>query len=116
MRLVAVLVMCVVALACTAAGAPGGPPGTVESLQVEVVGRRPHDPASYTEGLVMADGRLYESSGLYGKSALFEVDPESGSHLRTSALDPRFFGEGIAVVEDRLIQLTWQDTPRSITT
>lgn len=64
---------------------------------------------SYTEGLVMADGRLYESSGLHEKSALYEVDAASGSHLRTSALDPRYFGEGIAVVGDRLIQLTWQE-------
>lgn len=57
----------------------------------------------------MADGRLYESSGLYGKSALFEVQPADGSHLRSSALDLRYFGEGIAVVGDRLIQLTWRE-------
>jgi glutamine cyclotransferase len=107
--LVGALVLGAVAMACTGAGVPSGSAGIVESLQVEVVGRRPHDPAAYTEGLVMADGRLYESSGLYGKSALFEVQPADGSHLRSAALDPRYFGEGIAVVGDRLIQLTWQE-------
>ncbi len=57
----------------------------------------------------MTDGRLYESSGLYGKSALFEVQPADGSHLRSQSLDSRYFGEGIAVVDDRLIQLTWKE-------
>jgi glutaminyl-peptide cyclotransferase len=108
-HLVGAIVVGAVVLACGGTGAPTGSAGTVENLQVEIVGRRPHAPLSYTEGLVMADGRLYESSGLYDKSALFEVQSSDGAHLRSQALDRGYFGEGVAVVDDRLIQLTWQE-------
>jgi glutaminyl-peptide cyclotransferase len=57
----------------------------------------------------MADGRLYESTGLYGESTLREVDAETGAVLRSISLADEYFGEGIAVVGDRLIQLTWQE-------
>ena len=83
------------------------PPVAVEHLQVEVIERRPHDVTSYTQGLVMVDGRLYEGLG-YGEATLREVDPRTGAVLRSITIDSRYFGEGIAVVDDRLIQLTWQ--------
>lgn len=82
------------------------PGPAVEHLRVEVIGRRPHDVNSYTEGLVMVDGRLYESSG-YGQGTLREVDPRTGTVLRSITLDSQYYSEGIAVVDDRLIQLTW---------
>jgi signal peptidase I len=83
------------------------PPAAVERLQVEVIGRWPHDDTSYTQGLVMVGGRLYESSG-YGASTLREVDLQTGAVLRSVAMDSQYFAEGIAVADDRLIQLTWQ--------
>ena len=62
------------------------------------------------KGLAMDDdGRLYESTGLYGESTLREVDPLTGAVLRSVDLDPAHFGEGIAVVDDRVIQLTWRE-------
>lgn len=82
---------------------------TVERLRVEVIERRPHDASAYTQGLVLADGRLYEGTGLYGQSTLREVELETGDILRSVGLDARYFGEGIAVVDDRIIQLTWQE-------
>ena len=57
----------------------------------------------------MAQGRLFESSGQYGQSELREVDPQTGDVLRSVPLDRRYFGEGLAVVDDRLIQLTWRE-------
>ena len=108
----ATLVMGVLVLACgprATAPRPASPATTVEQLRVEVIERRPHDVTSYTEGLVLVRGRLYESSGLHGKSTLRELDPISGRVLRTASLDPQYFGEGIAVVDDRVIQLTWQE-------
>lgn len=84
-------------------------PGPPEQLRVEVVGRRPHDPTSYTQGLVLANGRLFESSGQYGKSRLTEVEPLTGHVLQSVPLDPTYFAEGLAAVDDRLIQLTWQE-------
>jgi signal peptidase I len=84
-----------------------GSPVEVERLRVEVVETRPHDPASFTEGLTLVDGRLYESSA-YGRGTLREVDPQSGTVLRSTTIDPAYFAEGIAVVGDRIVQLTWQ--------
>jgi glutaminyl-peptide cyclotransferase len=84
-------------------------PGPPEQLRVEVIGRRPHDPSSYTQGLVIADGRLFESSGQYGQSELREIDAQSGDVLRSVPLDRTYFGEGLAAVDDRLVQLTWQE-------
>lgn len=83
--------------------------GVVERLRVEVIGRRPHDRGSFTEGLVVAGGKLYEGSGLRGQSTLREVDLRTGAVTRSVALDARYFGEGIAVVDDRVVQLTWQE-------
>jgi len=80
----------------------------VDTLHVQVIGERPHDPTSFTEGLVLADGRLYESNA-YGQTNLREVDPETGAVLRSTAITKGDFAEGIAVVDDRVIQLTWQD-------
>jgi glutamine cyclotransferase len=73
-----------------------------------VQARYPHDPSAFTQGLVFADGRFYESTGLYGESTLREVIPESGEVIRSLPLEARYFGEGLALADDRLIQLTWR--------
>jgi glutaminyl-peptide cyclotransferase len=83
---------------------------TTTGLSWELVSRRPHDPAAWTQGLQLDDdGRLYESTGLRGRSTLREVDPATGTVLRSVDLPEEQFGEGLAVVGDRLIQLTWQE-------
>jgi glutaminyl-peptide cyclotransferase len=97
------------AAAACAAPQPPTPFAPPETLTVEVVGERPHDPTAYTEGLVASEGLLYESTGLYEQSTLREVDAISGSIRRSLALDDRYFGEGIAVVDDTIIQLTWRE-------
>jgi YVTN family beta-propeller protein len=68
----------------------------------------PHDSAAYTQGLLVTDGRLLESTGITGQSTVREVDLETGRVLRAHALPRHHFGEGIAVVGDRLYQLTWK--------
>ena len=84
--------------------------GIVESLRVEVVETVAHDPGAFTEGLVFdATGRLFESTGLDGESTLRELDPSSGEVVRSIALAPSLFGEGLALVGTRLVQITWQD-------
>jgi glutaminyl-peptide cyclotransferase len=75
-----------------------------------VVSRRPHDPDAFTQGLLLDPaGRLYESTGRLGHSTLREVDRWSGRVLRLVALPPDHFGEGLALVRERLIQLTWRN-------
>jgi glutaminyl-peptide cyclotransferase len=81
----------------------------VAQLRVEVIERRPHDRTSFTEGLVMAGGQLYEGTGLKGESLLRDIDARTGVVSRTVALASKYFGEGIAVVDDRIVQLTWQE-------
>lgn len=89
-----------------AAPAASAPP----PLDWRVVSRRPHDPGAFTQGLQLdAEGRLFESTGLYGRSTLREVDPLSGAVLRAVALPDSQFGEGLALVGDRLIQITWRE-------
>ncbi len=80
----------------------------VQRLQVQVLGSAPHDPRAFTQGLVFYDGSLYESTGLYGQSTVREVDRTTGEVRRQVRLDPTVFGEGLARVGDRLIQITWQ--------
>ena len=79
-----------------------------ERLEVEVVAEHPHDRGAFTQGLLWADGHLWESTGEYGRSSLREVDPETGTVLRQVDVEPALFGEGLALVGDRLIQLTWR--------
>jgi glutaminyl-peptide cyclotransferase len=76
-------------------------------LDYEVVNFYPHDPDAFLQGLVWHDGALYESTGLYGHSTLRRVDLASGRVLKSISLPPNLFGEGLAIVDKRLIQLTW---------
>ncbi len=85
------------------------PQAIIEVLRPEVISVRPHDRGAFTQGLVLHDGRFYESTGLNGQSTLREVDPLTGEVLRVTALADEYFGEGLALVADRLIQITWQN-------
>lgn len=69
-----------------------------------------HDAGSFTQGLVWHAGTFYESAGLYGESDVRQVDPETGEVLRERPVDAAFFAEGLALVDDRLIQITWQES------
>jgi glutamine cyclotransferase len=80
-----------------------------ERLKVQVLSVRPHDPQSFTQGLVWSRGKLYESAGMYGASSLREVDAATGAVRRRLDVPPGFFAEGLALVGDRLIQLTWRE-------
>lgn len=75
----------------------------------EVLEARPHDPEAFTQGLELADGVLYESTGQYGRSQVRELDPVSGHARRQVPLAPSLFGEGLTVVGDQLVQLTWRE-------
>ncbi len=92
-----------------ASRATPAPAKPVESLVVQVLATHPHDTGSYTQGLVWQRGALYESAGQYGRSDLREVDPKTGAVRRKVALPPEVFGEGLALVGQRLFQLTWRE-------
>lgn len=73
-----------------------------------VLAHSPHDTAAFTQGLVFYRGRLYESTGIEGRSQVRELDPATGAVRRRVALPAADFGEGIAAVGSRLCQVTWR--------
>lgn len=77
-------------------------------LPVKLVGRYPHDPATFTQGLLYHAGNLYESTGLKGQSGLQRIELPSGRIIARRRLADTLFGEGLALVNDELVQLTWQ--------
>lgn len=90
---------------CALAGCAS--PG-VPSIEYEILGTFPHDPAAYTQGLLFHDGALLESTGRYGESSVRRVDVPTGEVLASVAVDSALFGEGLARVDSELVQLTWQ--------
>jgi glutamine cyclotransferase len=68
----------------------------------------PHDTGAFTEGLVYHNGSLYESTGIYGNSSLRRVDIATGKVLQIYNMSSKYFGEGIAIVNNSVIQLTYQ--------
>ncbi len=73
-----------------------------------VVRAHPHDPDAFTQGFLHHGGLFYEGTGRYGASTLRTVDPGTGKVLRMAKLPPTVFGEGIALHDGRIIQLTWR--------
>jgi glutamine cyclotransferase len=86
-------------------------PGNSDVIPVysyNIVNIYPHDRNAFTQGLVFEDGVLYEGTGRFGHSTLRRVELETGVVLQIRELSDQFFGEGIAIYEDKIIQLTWQ--------
>lgn len=79
-----------------------------DDARYRIVRKIPHDPRAYTQGLLYHNGWLYESTGLYGESSLRRLDPADGTVLQLRPLPTEVFGEGLALVGERLIQLTWR--------
>lgn len=82
-------------------------------LTYQVISTRPHDDQAFTQGLELDNGQLFESTGSPGYTPLNtttirELDPESGEVLRSRDFGREYFGEGLTIVDDTLIQLTWQ--------
>ncbi|MBI2319743.1 MAG: glutaminyl-peptide cyclotransferase, partial [Betaproteobacteria bacterium] len=100
---------CLRALGQDLEGADASGSGPVQRLRVEVLGVLPHDRSAFTQGLVWHDDVLYESTGLRGRSDLRRVERGSGRVEQRVSLEPALFGEGLALVDDRLVMLTWQE-------
>ncbi len=77
------------------------------TCRVRILNTYPHDPNAFTEGLVYDGGFLYESTGLYGSSTLRCENLTTGEVLQRVDLPSEYFGEGMAIVGDRIYQLTY---------
>jgi len=69
----------------------------------------PHDPNAFTQGLLFLDGNLFESTGLNGQSSLRKVDLKTGRVLKKIDVASEYFAEGLATLNGKLFQLTWQN-------
>ena len=81
---------------------------TVPEYGFKIVQICPHDPHAYTQGLLYHRGFLYEGTGLNGRSSLRKVRLETGEVLQQVDLPPKYFGEGITMLGNRIFQLTWK--------
>lgn len=81
---------------------------TVPVYSYKVINTYPHDRGAFTQGLVFENGFLYEGTGLYGQSTLRKVELETGSVLKMYELPDQYFGEGITIYKDEIIQLTYK--------
>lgn len=75
----------------------------------EVIKTWPHDRNAFTQGLLVQGDGFLESTGLNGHSSLREVERKTGRILKQVTLPVEFFGEGLAVLNGRAFQLTWQN-------
>ncbi len=74
-----------------------------------VVEQYPHDSDAFTQGLIVHNGLLIEGTGHFGKSRLQQIDLATGKVIKSVALPDQYFGEGIAIANGELFQLTWKN-------
>ncbi len=89
-----------------------------KSMSDSIINTYPHDTSSYTQGLIIYKGDMYEGTGMYRKSKLMKVDLKTGKILMAVEInktkppetpqDSLYFGEGITILRDTIYQLTWQ--------
>ena len=92
----------------TVAGEKNAIPAPVANYTYKVIASYPHDSEAFTQGLAIDDGLLYEGTGRYGFSSLRWVDLHTGKPIKEQTLPRKYFGEGITVFDDKIIQLTWK--------
>jgi glutaminyl-peptide cyclotransferase len=78
-----------------------------QTLAYKVINTFPHDPDAYTQGLVFKNDFLYEGTGINGKSSIRKVAIKTGTVKQIKNLDKQYFGEGITIVADKLLQLSY---------
>ena len=81
---------------------------TPKLYNYELLNTYPHDITSYTQGLEFYKGVLYESTGQYGESKLRALDYKNDAILNNVNLSRSYFGEGLTIINNKIIQLTWK--------
>ena len=92
----------------TFATGPQSPSGNLPLFGYQIVRVYPHDHEAFTQGLQYVGGVLYEGTGLNGRSSIRRVELETGKVQQKRDVPSQYFGEGITVWKNDLIELTWQ--------
>ncbi|GAB1451445.1 hypothetical protein MASR2M47_15010 [Draconibacterium sp.] len=79
-----------------------------KKLTYKIVDTYPHSKEYFTEGLEFHDGYIYESTGENGASGIYKVNLASGKAVQSVALDEKYFGEGMTVLNNKIYQLTYR--------
>ncbi len=87
----------------------GSTPQSVPVQSAQIVATFPHDNRAFTEGLFWQDGYLYESTGELNRSGIRKVRLSDGKVMARVAVDPPFYGEGIAPWNGTILSLTWKN-------
>jgi glutamine cyclotransferase len=87
---------------------PTPTPAVVQKYGYQIVNMYPHDSNAFTQGLILSEGQLLESTGQEGMSSLRRVELNSGKILKKVEVPVPYFAEGIAVLNGKVYQLTWQ--------
>jgi len=106
--IVLILFACIQSISSTEMHPDSSKFNSIPIFGYKIINIYPHDSSAFTQGLVYENGILYEGTGLYGRSTLRQVDPETGRISKKISLNNSLFGEGVAVWKNQLIQLTWQ--------
>jgi glutamine cyclotransferase len=109
-----IIIISIYLLACNGGSETpeSSPPAAPDSMSFAIQKVFPHDTSSFTEGLLIYKGSLYESAGdpeYTGKSKLLKIDLNSGKVEKQINLDKKYFGEGIAILHDTIYQLTYKE-------
>lgn len=83
--------------------------GAIERLVPKIIRKIPHSCNAFTQGLTIEGNLIYESTGLYEQSSVRILDLQTGTMIKQTNLPPHFFGEGLAIDRNRIIQLTWRE-------
>ena len=116
LRLIMVLALALSSFQCGAGGNGDLPPKKPEpprnapaaTYGYQIVNMWPHDSNAFTQGLILSDGKLLESTGQEGFSSLRRVDLETGKVLKKVDVPLPYFAEGITLLNGKIYQLTWQ--------
>ncbi len=84
-------------------------PPPAPAAKAEIVATYPHDPRAFTEGLFWQDGFLWESTGELGRSGIRKVRLIDGKVMASVAVEPPYYGEGIAPWNGTILSLTWKN-------
>ncbi|WP_339787445.1 glutaminyl-peptide cyclotransferase [uncultured Imperialibacter sp.] len=101
------LIITVLATACTSTEKKEE--ATSDRIDFKIHSQLPHDTGSFTEGFVVHNGKLYESTGEEGHSWFGVLNIKTGKPEKKVDLSEEYFGEGITILNNKVYQLTWKN-------